>query len=132
MPTLPSALAPEDKRVKLYRLVLITSIVLNLTVGVFILLWPDAFASFLNQPEPFPKTWPRHWGAQLLAINMLYMPGYWDPRAHRWPNWLGIVIRLSFGLFFYSQGDGFVPMAIYDGASGVALLVTYLRVGRNA
>ena len=76
MSTAPSALAPEDKRVNLYRLVLVTSIVLNLTVGVFILLWPDAFASFLNQPAPFPKTWPRHWGAQLLAINMLYMPGY--------------------------------------------------------
>jgi len=32
-------------------------------------------------------------------------------------NWCGIVIRLSFALFFVSQGDGFVPMGIYDGLS---------------
>jgi hypothetical protein len=67
----------------------------------------------------------------LLAINALYMPGYWDPRTNRWPNWCGIVIRLSFALFFFSQGDGFVPMGIYDGLSGLALLVTYLPVVRR-
>ncbi|HEX5108605.1 MAG TPA: hypothetical protein VFV95_09175 [Vicinamibacterales bacterium] len=116
------------KAVKVYRLVLLTSILLNIAVGFFILLFPDMFASFLGQPQPSPDTWPRHWGAQLLAINMLYMPGYWDPQVQRWPNWLGIGIRLSFALFFFTQGDGFVPMGIYDGASGLLLLLTYLRV----
>jgi len=123
-------MAPVDasKAVTLYRLVLLTSILLNIAVGFFILLFPDMFASFLGQPQPSPDTWPRHWGAQLLAINLLYMPGYWEPQVHRWPNWLGIGIRLSFALFFFTQGDGFVPMGIYDGASGVLLLLTYLRV----
>jgi len=117
-----------NKAVTLYRLVLLTSILLNIAVGFFILLFPDMFASVLGQPRPTPDTWPRHWGAQLLAINMLYMPGYWEPQVQRWPNWLGIGIRLSFALFFFTQGDGFVPMGIYDGASGVLLLLTYLRV----
>ena len=116
------------KSVKLYRLTLITSIVLNLSAGVFIMFWPDAFANVAGQPEAFPDTWPRHWGWQLLAINALYMPGYWDPVVNRWPNWCGIVIRLSFALFFFSQGDGFVPMGWYDGISGLALLVTWLPV----
>jgi hypothetical protein len=114
--------------VKLYRLTLITSIVLNLTVGVFIMFWPDAFARVAGQAEAFPDTWPRHWGWQLLAINALYMPGYWDPVVNRWPNWVGIVVRLSFALFFFSQGDGFVPMGWYDGISGLALLLTWLPV----
>jgi hypothetical protein len=35
-------------------------------------------------------------------------------------------------LFFFSRGDGFVPMAWYDGLSGLALLVTYLRVAKHA
>jgi hypothetical protein len=117
---------------KVYRFVLFVSITLNLAVGVFILIWPDVFTTLLNQPEPFPKTWPRHWGAQLLAINLLYLPGYWRPRENRWPNWLGIIIRLSYGAFFFSQGDGFIPMAIYDAASGVALLVTYLPIARRS
>lgn len=121
----------DDKSVGLYRVVLLMSILANIAVGFFILIVPDTFADLLGQPRPSPQTWPRHWGAQLLAINLLYMPGYWDPKTHQWPNWLGIGIRLSFALFFFSQGDGFVPMGIYDGASGLLLLVTYLRVRRG-
>ena len=119
-------------RLKIYRLVLLTSIVSNLVVGVIIFVTPDAFTSFAGQPEAFPKTWPRHWGAQLWAINFLYMPGYRDPLTHRWPNWCGIVIRLTFALFFFSQGDGFIPMGIYDGISGLLLLSTYLPLVRSA
>ncbi len=60
------------------------------------------------------------------------MPGFWKPVQHRWPNWCGIVIRFTFALFFLSQGDGFVMMALYDGASGLALLLTYIPVVRSA
>jgi hypothetical protein len=116
---------------KLYRLVLFVSIALNLIVGVIIFVSPDTITNLLGQPPASPATWPRHWGAQLWAINFLYMPGYHDPVAHRWPNWCGIVIRLAFALFFFSQGDGFIPMGIYDGASGLLLLATYLPVVRG-
>lgn len=119
-------------KVKLYRAVLLLSIVMNLVVGVIIFVSPDSFTNFAGQPEAFPKTWPRHWGAQLWAINFLYMPGYKDPLRNRWPNWMGIVIRLTFSLFFFSQGDGFIPMGIYDGISGLMLLFTYLPVSRQA
>jgi hypothetical protein len=119
-------------KVKLYRLVLLLSIISNLVVGVIIFVSPDSFTSFAGQPSAFPDTWPRHWGAQLWAINFLYLPGYRDPLKHRWPNWMGIVIRLSFAAFFFSQGDGFVPMGIWDGVSGLLLLFTYLPVVREA
>ena len=118
-------------KVKLYRLVLLLSIISNLVVGVIIFVSPDSFTSFAGQPNAFPDTWPRHWGAQLWAINFLYLPGYRDPLKHRWPNWMGIVIRLTFATFFFSQGDGFVPMGIWDGVSGLLLLFTYLPVVRG-
>ena len=114
--------------VKRYRLVLALSIVANLVVGIIILFRPDSFTNFLGQPEAFPKTWPSHWGLQLWAINLLYLPGYRNPVDNRYVNWLGIGIRLVFAAFFFSQGDGFIPMGIYDGLSGLALLVTYLPV----
>jgi hypothetical protein len=117
--------------VKRYRFVLLISIVLNVAIGFFIMFQPDAFTNLLHQPEAFPKAWPRHWGFQLLAINGLYLPGLWDPVRRRWPNWMGILIRITFALFFLSQGDGFVPMSIYDGLSGVLLLATYIPVVRS-
>ena len=118
--------------IKRYRFVLMVSIVLNVAVAFFIILAPDAFTRLLNQPDAFPATWPRHWGFQLLAINGLYLPGCWDPVRHRWPNWCGIVIRITFALFFISQGDGFVQMGIYDGASALVLLLMYIAVVRSA
>jgi hypothetical protein len=116
--------------VKAYRMMLAVSIIANLIVGVIIFGWPDAFTSFAGQPEAFPKAWPRHWGMQLWAIDFLYLPGLWDPEQNRWPNWMGIVIRFSFAAFFLSQGDGFTPMGIYDGISGLVLLIAYLPVTR--
>jgi hypothetical protein len=113
---------------KVYRAMLAISIVLNLIVGVYILFWPDHFAAVAGQPEAFPKAWPRHWGMQLWAINLLYLPGYWNPAVNTWPNWVGIGVRLTFSAFFFMRGDGFVPMGIYDGLSGLALLFTYLPV----
>ena len=43
-----------------------------------------------------------------------------------------ILIRLTFALFFFTQGDGFTVMGIYDGLSGLALLALYLPVARAA
>jgi hypothetical protein len=117
--------------VKRYKLLLLLSIVANLTVGLIIFLSPGSFTRFAGQPDAFPDAWPRHWGMQLWAIDFLYLPGYWNPRTHRWPNWCGIVIRLTFSLFFFSQRDGFTPMGIYDGLSGLILLATYLPVVRS-
>ena len=127
MMTQAAAMMPPDvaTRVQTYRRVLLVSIVLNILIGIFILFWPDKYAEILNIPEAFPDTWPRHWGAQLLAINALYIPGYVAPLRHRYPNVAGIVIRLSFALFFFTQGGGFIWMGIYDGLFGLALLFTY-------
>jgi hypothetical protein len=125
--------AREHRRVRAvtaYRMVLALSIVSNLIIGVIIFGWPDFFASVAGQPEAFPDAWPRHWGMQLWAINLLYLPGLWNPEENRWPNWLGIAIRFTFGAFFFSQGDGFTPMAIYDAASGLILLIAYMPVTR--
>src|SRR4030095_10195809 len=119
-------------KLKRYRLVLLISIVLNLIVGVWIAVAPVSFTSLMHQPAPMPVTWPRHWGFALLALYFLCLPGYRDPLTQRWPNWCGIGIRIVFALFFFSQGDGFVPMGIYDGLSGLLLLATYLPLLRSA
>jgi hypothetical protein len=67
---------------------------------------------------------------QLWAINLLYLPGFWDPEQNRWPNWMGIAIRFTFAAFFFSQGNVFTPMGIYDATFGLLLLIAYLPVTR--
>jgi len=124
--------AEQHRRaVRLYRSVLGISIALNVMVAFFIIVQPNVFTAILGQPEAYPTAWPKHWGFQLLAINGLYLPGLWDPARFRWPNWMGVGIRIVFSIFFFTQGDGFIPMGIYDGLSGILLLVTYLPVVRS-
>ena len=129
--TAADRLATGVNAIRRYRFVLMASIVLNVAVAFFIIFSPDGFTNLLQQPDAFPKAWPRHWGFQLLAINGLYLPGFRDPVRNRWPNWCGIGIRIVFARFFFSQGDGFVPMGIYDGLSGLLLLATYLPALRS-
>ena len=122
--------ADATSRLSVYKRVLTVSIVLNLIVGVFILCWPGAYTALLNMPDAYPATWPRHWGAQLIAINLLYLPGLWFPIKHRYPNILGILIRLLFAIFFFTQGGGFIWMGLYDGFFGLLLAWTYWRAWR--
>lgn len=132
MSLMSAAPAEQHRRaVRLYQSVLGVSIALNVMVAILIIVQPNVFTAILGQPEAYPTAWPRHWGFQLLAINGLYLPGLWDPVRCRWPNWIGIGIRIVFSVFFFTQGDGFIPMGIYDGLSGILLLLTYLPVARS-
>ena len=67
-------------------------------------------------------------GDAALGDQSAVSAGYWNPAVNTWPNWVGIGVRLTFSAFFFIRGDGFVPMGIYDGISGLALLFTYLPV----
>ena len=44
---------------------------------------------------------------------------------HRFPR-NSVAIRFTFAAFFFSQGNGFTPMGIYDAAFGLLLLIAYL------
>ena len=114
--------APLTPEVKRYRLFLFLSIVANLSVGIFILFWPNEFADVAGQPQPSPDTWPRHWGMQLWAINLLYLPEYWNPAVNHWPNWVGIGVRLTFlGVLLHARrrvrADGDLRRAVGAGAA---------------
>ena len=113
--------APLTPEVKRYRLFLFLSIVANLTVGIFILFWPDEFADVAGQPHASPDTWPRHWGMQLWAINLLYLPGYWNPAVNtlaelggdrRAADVLGVLLHARRRL----RADGHLRRAVGAGA----------------
>jgi hypothetical protein len=123
-------LAEASSRLAIYKRVLKISILLNLVIGVFIFCRPDAYTMLLNMPDAYPATWPRHWGAQLIAINLLYLPGLWFPIENRYPNVLGVLIRISFAIFFFTQGGGFLWIGLYDGFFGLLLGWTYWRAWR--
>lgn len=121
-------LARAADRLRSYRLLLAASIVLDILIGLAALIWPVWLARLLAQPEPFPDAWLQAFGLALIGMSLLYVQGWNNPTFYRWPNWAGILIRLTLALFFLSQGQGFLPLAVWEASWGLVLLVAYYRL----
>jgi hypothetical protein len=115
-------------RLRLYRVLFLISILGNLIVCLWCIFDPVGFARLLSQPDPYPQSWPRVWGATLLGLHLVYVPGLCNPLFYRWPNWSSIAIKFFMPIIFVSSGRYFYPFAVWDFSFGVILLVAYYRL----
>ena len=122
--------ARAAERLRTYRLLFGLSIATNVVVCLLALLAPYHLAHLTGQPDPFPDGWPRVWGATLLGLHLVYLPGWRHPLRYRWPNWASIAIKFWMTLVFLLQGRDFLPFAVWDFAWGVVLLIAYARLFR--
>jgi hypothetical protein len=120
--------AEAASRLRTYRLLFLISILGNLVVCLWCLFDPVGFAHAVFQPDPFPAAWPRVWGATLLGLHLVYVPGLTNPLFYRWPNWSSIVIKFFMTIVFLSSGRLFLPFAVWDFTFGVILLIAYYRL----
>jgi hypothetical protein len=116
------------RRLRIYRTLFGWSIATNLVVCFLALFFPYALAHLTGQPDPFPDGWPRVWGATLLGLHIVYIPGWRHPLRYRWPNWCSIGIKFWMTTVFLFQGWTFILFAIWDFAWGVVLLLAYYRL----
>ena len=126
--TLSSTTADAERRLRSYRTLFLISILGNLVVCLWCIFCPVGFARFLHQPDPFPEAWPRVWGATLLGLHLVYVPGLRNPLFYRWPNWSSIAIKFFMTVIFISSGRWFYPFALWDFSFGVILFVAYYRL----
>ena len=110
-------------RLRTYQVLFVISILGNLVVGFWCIFDPVGFARLLLQPDPFPEPWPRVWGATLIGLHLVYVPGLRNPLFYRWPNWSSIAIKFFMTIIFLSSGRYFYPFALWDFSFGVILLV---------
>ena len=99
-------------RLRAYRALFLISILGNLVVCFWCIFAPVGFARLLHQPDPFPEPWPRVWGATLLGLHLVYVPGLRNPLFYRWPNWSSIAIKFFMTVIFLSSGRYFWPFAL--------------------
>src|SRR5690348_13501252 len=90
-------------RLRTYQRLFALSIITNVLVSLFALFAPFTFAHLLGQPDPFPDGWPRVWGATLLGLHVVYLPGLQNPTFYRWPNWSSIGIKFWMTIVFLTQ-----------------------------
>lgn len=120
--------AQAESRLRTYRTLFGWSIATNLLVCFLALFFPYTLAHLTGQPDAFPDGWPRVWGATLLGLHLVYIPGWRHPLRYRWPNWSSIFIKFWMTTVFLFQGGDFLPFAVWDATWGVVLLIAYYRL----
>jgi len=111
----------------LYRRVLGFNLILHLMIGLACIFLPYWVSSTFGLPAPIPTGWVRGWGATLILVTALYVPGFFDPTHHRAPNVIGVLGRLWMAIIWMFCGGGFLWFALFDFAFFLVLGGLYLR-----
>ena len=115
-------------RLHIYQALFTISIIIGLFVGLWCIFDPVGFAQLLFQTDPHPQAWPRIWGATVLALQVLYIPGVRNPLFYRWPNWSSIAVKLLMTIIFLTAGSSFHLLAVWESIWFVILFVAYYRL----
>jgi hypothetical protein len=111
-----------------YRVLFLISIIVNVIASLWCIFNPVGFAQLMLQIDPYPQTWPRVFGAIVLGLQLVYVPGLRNPLFYRWPNWSSIAIKFFMGIIFLTAGNSFYLLALWEFVIGVILLIAYYRL----
>ena len=121
----------ERRKLVLYQRFLGFNMFLHLLIGLACIFVPNWVSRTVRLPKPVPTGWVRGWGATLLLVTALYVPGLRDPIGHREPNVIGVGGRFWMGTIWLVCGGGFLLFSVFDYVWAVTLGALYLRVIRG-
>src|SRR4029077_1792287 len=97
-----------------YQTVLGFNMLLHLGIGLGCMFVPGMVSGFFGLPQPTPSGWIRGWGATLILVTALYIPGLQDPMRSRAPNIIGILGRVWMGTTWFVIGGGLTLFGLFD------------------
>jgi hypothetical protein len=111
----------------IYQTVLGFNMLLHLGIGLGCMFVPHMVSSFFGLQQPVPSGWIRGWGATLILVTALYIPGLQDPTRSRAPNIIGVLGRIWMATVWFVVGGGFFWFGLFDASFAVILAVLYFR-----
>lgn len=124
------AASQAHRRRRIYRLVLGFELLARVGIGLACMFASDFVSDLFGLPPPVPRGWIVGWGATLILLTTLYIPGLQDPVRSRYPNVMGIVGRVWMAAVWFSVGGGLIWFGVFDLIFAVVLAVLYLRLGQ--
>ena len=110
-----------------YRGVLGFNMALHLGIGLLCMFAPAFVSNTFGLPQPIPSGWIRGWGATLILVTALYIPGLQDPLRSRYPNIVGVLGRIWMALVWFCIGGGFIWFGLFDAFFALLLAWLYYR-----
>jgi hypothetical protein len=117
--------ARAQSRKSVYQAALGLNIVLEFAIGVACLTAPEFVSHALGAPSP--SDWMRGWGALLILVAVLYLPGLQNPLRSRYPNIVGIVGRVWTAIVWFCIGRGLIWLGVFDLAFAIVLAWLFYR-----
>ncbi len=117
------------RRRRTYKRVLGFNMLLHLGIGLMCMFAPYFVSRTFGLPPPVPTGWIRGWGATLILVTALYIPGLKDPVRARYPNICGILGRLWMASVWFAIGGGLFWFGLFDLTFAALLAFLYFRLG---
>jgi hypothetical protein len=126
--TIGWTVAQQEKALRTYKRVLGFNMILHVIIGIACIAFPYWVSSVVGLPSPMPSGWVRGWGATLILVTALYVPGLKDPLVNTAPNMIGVFGRYWMTAIWIACGGGFLWFALFDGFFATLIGFLYLRL----
>ena len=120
--------ARAQSRRRTYRCILGFNMILHVLIGLACMFLPEFVSRTFGLPSPVPSGWIRGWGATLILVIALYIPGLQDPVRSRFTNIAGILGRMWMGTVWLVIGGGLKWFGLFDWFFAIVLAVFYYRL----
>ena len=120
--------ARAQSRRRTYRCILGFNMILYVLIGLACMFLPEFVSRTFGLPSPVPSGWIRGWGATLILVIALYIPGLQDPVRSRFTNIAGILGRMWMGTVWLVIGGGLKWFGLFDWFFAIVLAVFYYRL----
>lgn len=120
--------AEANSRIKIYRRVFGLALALQIVIGGLFLFYPAFSLGILGLPAGAENPWPSIWGATLIFVTAMQIPGALDPVRQRYPSIIAVLGRALMVVTFLSQGGAFLWFAAFDAVFGVLIFLLFQRL----
>ena len=117
-----------DERIKMHRRVLGLALVLQVIIGALFLFCPAFSLGFIGLPAGAENPWPSIWGATLIFVTVMQIPGALNPVHQRYPNLIAVLGRALMVATFVAHGGQFLWFAAFDAVFGVLIYLSFRRL----
>jgi len=104
------------------------ALILQLIIGAIFLFCPSYALSFVGLDTAMGPEWPSIWGATLIFVTTMQLPGVLNPVRQRYPNVIAILGRILMVLTFASHGGPFLWFAAFDAIFALLLALGFRHV----
>ncbi|MEM8881024.1 MAG: hypothetical protein AAGC82_10540 [Pseudomonadota bacterium] len=100
---------------------------LQIIVGALFLFFPSFSLRTVGLSEAMGPEWPSIWGATLIFVTVMQIPGALSPLTQRYANVIAVLGRAMMVLTFLWHGGPFVIFAIFDLVFGALIFLGFRR-----